>query len=141
MGASPAAQFVNGWRLDLNKEVVRMKCAVCDAELKALAFAGHEIDFCDYCGGLWCDEGELTPVVNELIRQGKIPEGKKAPAQKTRQHQDSDASIKSCPRCLGATESFNYAYDSNVFLNRCGECRGIWLDHGELGRVALFLQK
>jgi Zn-finger nucleic acid-binding protein len=31
---------------------------------------------------------------------------------------------------------FNFAYDSNVFLDRCPRCRGIWTDPGEILKVA-----
>lgn len=118
-----------------------MKCPACEATLRALAFADKEIDLCDYCGGVWCDEGELVPVVHELIREGRIPENSKKPNDKHRQDEDPDAERKECPRCLAETESFNYAYDSNIFLNRCKACSGIWLDGGELREVALFIKK
>ena len=39
------------------------------------------------------------------------------------------------------TESFNFAYDSNIFLNRCNACKGLWLDGGELRSVAQFIKK
>mgnify|MGYP001073017643 CR=1 FL=1 len=118
-----------------------MECVVCDTTLITRTFAKQQIDLCERCGGVWCDDGELVPVVNALIRQGKIPESAPAAVPKTRQHVDHDVSDKACPRCQTATESFNYAYDSNIFLNRCVTCAGIWLDGGELRRVALFINK
>ncbi len=36
---------------------------------------------------------------------------------------------------------FNYAYDSNVILDKCSECGGIWADKGEVERVAGYLKK
>lgn len=118
-----------------------MECIVCETALTTRTFANQQIDLCESCGGVWCDAGELVPVVNELIRQGKIPESAPVSAPKTRQHTDHDAADKVCPRCQEITESFNYAYDSNIFLNRCFNCSGLWLDSGELRQVALFINK
>ncbi|HIJ66107.1 MAG TPA: rhomboid family intramembrane serine protease [Candidatus Hydrogenedentes bacterium] len=33
---------------------------------------------------------------------------------------------------------FNYAYDSNVILDRCPSCSGIWADGGEIYRLASY---
>lgn len=35
---------------------------------------------------------------------------------------------------------FNYAYDSNIFLDRCPACDGLWLDGDEIRRVAKHIQ-
>ncbi|MHC4524934.1 MAG: zf-TFIIB domain-containing protein [Planctomycetota bacterium] len=34
----------------------------------------------------------------------------------------------------------NYAYDSNIFLDRCGKCKGIWLDPNEIIDIAKHIQ-
>ena len=34
----------------------------------------------------------------------------------------------------------NYAYDSNVFLDRCEKCNGIWLDPNEIIDIAAHIQ-
>ena len=34
-----------------------------------------------------------------------------------------------CPKCGADLEEINY---ENVMIDRCNECQGIWLDHGEL---------
>lgn len=118
-----------------------MECIVCETTLATRTFANQQIDLCESCGGVWCDAGELVPVVNALIRQGKIPGAAPGGAPKIRQTTDHDPMEKVCPRCEEITESFNYAYDSNIFLNRCVGCSGIWLDGGELRQVALFISK
>jgi len=37
-------------------------------------------------------------------------------------------------------KQFNYAYDSNIFLDRCPDCGGIWADAGEMLQVARHLK-
>ncbi|MBC8205644.1 MAG: zf-TFIIB domain-containing protein [Kiritimatiellaeota bacterium] len=53
---------------------------------------------------------------------------------------DRNEPEKMCPRCEIPTEVFNYSYDSNVFLNRCTRCRGVWADAGELERTAKYIK-
>jgi Zn-finger nucleic acid-binding protein len=42
--------------------------------------------------------------------------------------------------CTLAMREFNYAYDSNVFLDRCEQCKGIWLDPNEIIDIARHIQ-
>jgi len=38
-----------------------------------------------------------------------------------------------CPKCGSDLEEINY---QNVMIDRCADCQGIWLDHGELELLA-----
>ena len=118
-----------------------MKCPICTLELTPKTYADQTVDVCATCGGLWCDTGELGVVVNALISADKVPDGKSSPVAEARQHEDHDRQAKPCPRCGETTDSFNFAYDSNIFLNRCNACDGVWLDGGELRSVAQFIKK
>ena len=40
-----------------------------------------------------------------------------------------DAHWMKCPKCGADLEEINY---QNVMIDTCKECKGIWLDHGEL---------
>jgi Zn-finger nucleic acid-binding protein len=108
--------------------------------MKSSMYGGQTVDVCGACAGVWCDDRELSAVVSALIGAGKIPDGQASTAVKARQAEDHDLQTKACPRCDQITESFNFAYDSNIFLNRCGDCSGIWLDGGELRSVAQFIK-
>jgi hypothetical protein len=37
-----------------------------------------------------------------------------------------------CPKCGGDLEEINY---KSTMIDRCPQCKGIWLDHGELELV------
>jgi len=37
-----------------------------------------------------------------------------------------------CPKCPGALETYTF---QGVTLDRCHECGGVWMDHGELETV------
>ena len=118
-----------------------MKCPICSIALSPKNYAGQTVDVCETCRGLWCDSGELGAVVNALISLNKVPDGKGGTFTAARQHEDNDLQAKPCPCCEETTVSFNFAYDSNIFLNRCKACDGVWLDGGELQRVAQFIKK
>ena len=117
-----------------------MKCPVCDIAMKSKAYGGQTVDVCGACAGIWCDDGELSAVVKALIGAGKIPKETGSNTVRARESEDHDHRSNACPRCERITESFNFAYVSNIFLNRCTDCRGIWLDGGELRRVAQFIK-
>jgi Zn-finger nucleic acid-binding protein len=52
----------------------------------------------------------------------------------------ADERIRLCPQCITWMKKLNYAYDSNVIIDRCDACEGIWLDQGEMMRLAQFHQ-
>jgi Zn-finger nucleic acid-binding protein len=60
------------------------------------------------------------------------------PRKALKPHPDNPARV--CPQCSLAMREFNYAYDSNVFLDRCGQCNGIWLDPNEIIDIAAHIQ-
>ena len=50
-----------------------MQCPVCEEELALRSYADLKLDQCGTCGGVWCDRGELQPVVHVLLKTGNIP--------------------------------------------------------------------
>lgn len=116
-----------------------MKCPVCAEPLSPYSYAAQIIDVCHTCGGAWFDPMEMGPVITELAKQEDI-QGlqtkdaltSEAPKQSKTEQQ------KLCPRCNIPTLTFNYSYDSGIFLNRCPSCEGIWVDPGELRRLAQY---
>ena len=53
---------------------------------------------------------------------------------------DSKKRLRLCPECQAAMKEFNFAYDSNIFLDKCPQCGGIWTDAGEILKVAEHLK-
>jgi uncharacterized protein len=124
-----------------NRKAKLVNCPICSSALTAQHYAGQTVDICGSCRGLWCDSGELSAVVNALISANKVPDANSSFLAAPRQHEDPDPQAKACPRCRQTTDSFNFAYDSNIFLNRCNACDGVWLDGGEIRSVAQFIKK
>jgi hypothetical protein len=44
-------------------------------------------------------------------------------------HYRKEAHWMKCPKCGSKLEEINY---QNVMIDKCKDCQGIWLDHGEL---------
>jgi Zn-finger nucleic acid-binding protein len=53
---------------------------------------------------------------------------------------DSKKRPRLCPECQAAMKEFNFAYDSNIFLDKCPRCGGIWTDAGGIFKVAEHLK-
>lgn len=47
-----------------------------------------------------------------------------------------DEPMRLCPQCQAGMKKVNYAYDSNVFVDRCDACNALWLDKGEIEQLA-----
>ncbi len=83
---------------------------------------GVLVDFCDECFGIWFDKDELANYI-ELSKD--IPELKemKAKAQKT---------DLVCPKCNGALEELPFSSQTDILVDRCDGCGGIFFDAGEI---------
>jgi membrane associated rhomboid family serine protease/Zn-finger nucleic acid-binding protein len=118
-----------------------MQCPVCKVTLTEREVAGAALQFCSNCGGLLCPRDtfrqylaalqqspldELT--TSELLGRKAVPPFLLPPE------------AKSCPGCGEAMASFNYAYDSNIILDRCSNCNLIWADRDEIIKVAQYVK-
>lgn len=112
-------------------------CPGCGAELNKTNFGGAMIDACPNCAGLWFDDGELS-----LILQGE-PE---AMMQMDAHFQPGAATIDGeralkCPRCETKLAPYPFAGQSDISLDRCESCNGVWIDNGELNKMAGYLRE
>jgi Zn-finger nucleic acid-binding protein len=116
-----------------------MDCPVCHTFLNRVIFHDMAIDSCNQCGGLWFDEGELKDYIRgKLFERRDIPE---SPIELNKNVVGTaliKEPAKSCPHCHQSMQSFNYCYDSNVILDKCPECSGIWVDGGEFEKMVQY---
>ncbi|MBN2512762.1 MAG: rhomboid family intramembrane serine protease [Sedimentisphaerales bacterium] len=118
-----------------------MYCPVCRNVLRTVKSRGFVLDVCLTCKGIWFDDGELIGFAKAL--ENEVEPVEKLTLYKPRKAvgQKELLSTRSCPRCNVTMKQFNYAYDSNIFLDRCLQCGGVWTDAGEIQRVAVHLKK
>jgi len=48
---------------------------------------------------------------------------------------------RKCPRCHVDMSLRNYSYDSNIIIDKCPSCQGIWTDKGEMQAVARYVKR
>lgn len=111
-------------------------CPVCQIELKPRVHLGVTIDVCPACAGIWFDEGELTRL--HQLDDEVLP---RIDALYQPQVTSYDPPWERlCPNCRQPLRSYNYLYTSNIRLDTCEQCGGVWVDNGELEVMHRVLQ-
>lgn len=114
-----------------------MKCPDCQNELKAVDCKGITIHECPHCKGKWFERDELKRAENstdDTLRWLDFdPFGKDA----EKLSMASDGRI--CPKCSQKMQSLKYM-DSQVVIDKCPACKGVWLNTGELEKIVRYLE-
>lgn len=80
-----------------------------------------KVDCCKLCRGIWFDSGELEEIFTLAARELTVSI-------------DSLKQRYKCPRCDKPLYSFPYP-QTDVMIDMCNECSGLWLDANELTRI------
>ncbi len=115
-----------------------MKCPVCGSDLLPKRFGDVHVDFCGSCKGVWVATDELDDLISELLETRDIPDAPLDIDKDIVRVAELDEGARNCPACGREMRKFNYAYDSNIILDKCEECGGVWADDGEIMRLAVF---
>ena len=105
-----------------------MECFRCRTEMQKTIFESVLVDYCPECKGFWLDGGEFERALNDerFDVEKSFAEAKMEKAQEG-SVRPSDCQ---CPRCVvGQLKPFKR---SNVRLDQCDGCNGIFFDQGEL---------
>ena len=108
-----------------------MNCPRCATTLVARTVGDVEIDECPSCHGRWLEAGSLRQLKDDAdpdlvwmdVELWKHPE----------RFEVTTRAI-SCPRCDVPLAAVEYG-DTGVTVDFCPQCRGVWLDEDELGRI------
>ena len=119
-----------------------MRCPACKSTLSAVQYEGITVEICGMCSGCWLDADELGRIV-------RIREQRFSPEQLS----SIDTAVKipgipiqdiqrdiACPSCGTPTGPLNYGGDTGIVVDRCPDCRGIWLDVGELESIQILVE-
>jgi len=111
-----------------------MKCPNCNNKLKNTVLNNTEIGYCSSCLGTWFEKDELRQAKDEKDLEWldvdlwkdehkfKIAKGKKI-----------------CPKCSVPFYQVNYD-DSNIQIDICNLCKGVYLDRGEFAKIIEYLK-
>lgn len=115
-----------------------MNCPACNHSLEARKFQYLPFMACMSCRGVWVETKMLRHIATRLAAEKEIKPEKPLDVERKILPRPKDEPIRICPKCGKGMKKINYAYDSNVFVDRCDDCDGIWLDRGEIERLAAF---
>ena len=118
-----------------------MRCPTCSGILRSEKCDYVTFDLCPDCRGIWVDGEQFRALAVKVATDGQVPSSSKLTFKPRTVEQCSEHTMtRNCPRCYVAMRELNYAYDSNVFLDRCEKCNGIWLDPNEIIDIAAHIQ-
>jgi len=115
-----------------------MKCPKCsDNNLEEVKFSGVKIDSCSSCKGKWFEKNELRKAKDKKeeelnwmdINLWRNEESFRISGEKAQ-----------CPDCGLPLYEVEYG-DSDVKVDVCNMCEGIWLDKGEFEKIVRYLKE
>ena len=113
-----------------------MRCPACTKTLEKKFFRSIELYRCGTCGGFWVRKNMLGDVLNRYMAMMEKRADTKRGFRTRVNPAITETSKRSCPNCRGAMRKQNYAYNSNVIVDICDDCAGIWLESGEIEKIA-----
>ena len=115
-------------------------CPRCLAALHPAKGPTMVVDMCAECGGAFFDHGELSRLTRKEQPAFTKLEALVKPDSSTPPKVVDRGKLR-CPACSAPMDRYEYASCSGVLLDRCTACSGIWIDEGELGRIAEHLER
>ncbi len=113
------------------------KCPNCEKNLEEVNFYGAKIDYCNSCKGFWFDQKELEKAKDEKEESIKWLD---IDLWENMEEFKVSEKERQCPACNLPLYELNYG-DSEVKVDVCSVCEGVWLDKGEFVKVVDYLKK
>jgi Zn-finger nucleic acid-binding protein len=121
-----------------------MKCPKDGTPLETARYeADVHVDRCPACRGTWLEAGELERIQRSRERDhaellARMPDyGYDAIALAAAKADQA----RGCPKCGALLERREYGYCSQVSIDVCARCAGIWLDHREVEALEVFFER
>jgi hypothetical protein len=120
-----------------------MKCPRDGATLAGETYEGDVVvDRCPACGGIWLDAGELQTVQETLERDySQVLARVDVVARAYELARQKGRPQIACPKCQAELHPREYAYCSQILIDTCAACHGVWLDAGELQALEQFFEQ
>jgi len=114
-----------------------MKCPVSKIDdLQSIHIGNVSIDSCPECKGFWFDNDELRKAKDIKVGDANWFD---IDLWKDESKFSGAKSGKNCPKCENVLYKINYA-NSNVEIDVCKSCKGIWLDRGEFEKILKYVK-
>ena len=119
-----------------------MRCPAGDSTLSTVTYEGVDVETCNVCSGCWLDAEELGTIVR--LREQRFTAAQRSAIDTAGQLpgipvEDIERDIV-CPGCNASTVPINFGGDTGIIIDRCPQCRGIWLDVGEIEHIQMLVE-
>ncbi len=107
-----------------------MKCPKCEnSTLERKSLNDVTVDVCPVCKGVWLGKGELDIITHP--HEGSLE------YCSTELIEEDRRTEYICPECDADSRlsRVNFVEYSDILMETCRECHGIWLDRGELDAI------
>ena len=109
----------------------RRSCPRCRVAMRVRELKdGVRVDVCPQCKGMWLDHGELKALVEARMSERSGPEVLA----------NGERTEFNCPDCEQPLFTRRFERRSDILIEQCSQCAGIFLDVGELKEVDDFLR-
>lgn len=126
-----------------------MKCPVDNTELQETEYERRVmVDQCKTCDGMWLDRWELTAIQankgkNYDAELAKMPD---LVNKSYMQAIEKNRPALNCPKCAEAGNTVamdrrEHGYCSQILVDVCHDCQGVWLDKGEVQALEIFYER
>jgi len=116
-----------------------MRCPIDQSELRTEIVGSAKIDFCGLCGGTWYEVDELR-VLKDRESVGDYRWIDVDLWEEPGRFRTPEQRGLPCPDCGLDLTTLRYG-ETNVEVDACGRCRGLWLDKNEYVEVIAELEK
>lgn len=121
-----------------------MFCPDDSQELRKIEYeAKIEVDQCPACLGMWLDSSELESI-QETLDNEYTTELESIPNYFDKAHKLALARSEDryeCPKCNGEMDKREYGYCSQIMIDVCSDCRGVWLHKDEVKELEIFFER
>lgn len=114
----------------------RKHCPSCRGRLREVNVETIQLDLCPDCTGYWCDEGELSAIIDQ-----HLPLMESKPLSNTAIVPVEPPQKRFCPICSQVLDTRKYDYSSPIEIDHCKRGHGVWLDAGEMDKVVAWVNE
>ena len=106
------------------------------------------IDQCSSCQGMWMDQWELKAIQANKghYYQQELKELPNLVQRSYLQALEQQRPLLNCPKCADndqqiTMERREHGYCSQIMVDVCHDCQGVWLDKGEIQALEIFFER
>jgi uncharacterized protein len=122
-----------------------MQCPHDESDLQRRPYESDVVvDQCRVCDGVWLDKGELEKIQETVENdyQGELEKMPESTVQAYRSaRSEHERGSLACPNCQADMTEREHGYCSQIFIDVCQSCSGVWLDKGELKALEVFFER